>query len=308
MDKKQKIIGIIALAVLIIIVIISVLMDNDKKEHYIKDSNYLYDLAIEYLKEKAYQNPDSGKDYFHFFVKYDGLGITEKDNQKFAYLWVLGEEYYYEDNEIKDGSGYSMFYKFIFEDDKIVNVEDPEDGSHYTESVKKMCPDTKMSNKVLDHAFNLSNDKEVKEYYEKVLDSNNLEKDDIIGNNNLLFNISWKKSKCIPVNLVVYDNGKYELYTSYEACKKGETCDLMLKYTKVETGTYDYDVMEIIKNSKNADYLMFTKDKLPEYEIYTGKNDYVYMMVTDSNNNALTEFLKSINVNLHTCATPDYSK
>lgn len=305
MDKKERIVLIIAILIILIILLFRF---NNKSEKYIQDSNYLYDVALEYLKEQEYQseNHDMEKEGYHFFASYDGLGITKKDDYKYAYMWILGESYYLENGEVKDGSAYSMFFKFTFKDDKVVKMETPEDGSLYTDSIKKMCPDKKLADKVLNYNLNFDNKKEVDKYYSKITNSQNLEKEDIKNEEGILFSISYKKSKCVPVSLTVYDQGKYELYNTYEACKPGEYCNDSLKYTDKLTGKYDYDVMSIIKNSKNADYMTF--ETPAEYEIYTGKSDYIHMMITDSNNEALKEFLKSININLQTCATPDYGE
>lgn len=132
-------------------------------------------------------------------------------------------------------------------------------------------------------------------------------KEDIIAENGLLFSIRWDTSNCIPIQLSVYDNGKYELYTSYKACKSNGICNLMLEYTKKETGIYNYDVMKIINNSIIADDMSFTNVNRPEVEIYTGNGEKIYHLITDSHNEYLNEFLKQIDVNLKTCAQPDYN-
>jgi len=138
------------------------------------------------------------------------------------------------------------------------------------------------------------------------IDNNEIVKDDIIGEDGLLFSIAWKKLNCVPVQLSIYDNGEYELYTSYEGCNSNEGCNLMLVYTEKKSGIYNYDVMKIINNSIIADNMTFTNENRPEYEIYTGNGEKVYMLITDSNNKYLDEFLKQIDVNLKTCAKPDY--
>ena len=112
-----------------------------------------------------------------------------------------------------------------------------------------------------------------------------IEKDDIIADNGLLFSITWKRSNCIPVLLSVYDKSKYELYTSYEACGITEVCNLMLKYTKKESGIYDYDIMKIINNSTIADNMTFSSVNRPEFEIYTGNGEKVYSYFYDLENN-----------------------
>lgn len=82
-------------------------------------------------------------------------------------MWVLGESYCLDNSEITELSGYSMFYKFTFENNKIINVEIPEDGSNYKKSIKKMCPDSKMINKVLNYNPKLSLTEQVNQYYNR---------------------------------------------------------------------------------------------------------------------------------------------
>ncbi len=269
-------------------------------EYYINDNEKLYDKAIEYLKEEDKKENSKYKkeDYYKFFVTYDGLGITKKDKNKYAYMWILKESHYLKDKKVQDGESASMFYKFTFKDDKVVKYENPEEGGHYTKSIKKMSIDNKMSEKILKYNSKLSNDKEVKKYYEKVSNPKKLTKRDIMGDNKLLFTISKRNNKCVPISLNVYDS-KYELYTEYKDCK-GKLCNDKLEYTKKNTGKYTYDVIKIIKNSKNADLLL--AKELEEYEIYTGKNDYVYMMSTGKDNKYLKDFLKEIKVDLDECA------
>ena len=135
-----------------------------------------------------------------------------------------------------------------------------------------------------------------------------LTKEDIIADGDFLFAINWgnNKTDCIPVQLDVFDDGIYKLYTSYEACPPNTTCNLMLKYSEAVKGTYNYDVMSIIQNSVIADDMTFTNENLPEYEIYPGNQEKVYHLITDKNNGYLDEFLKQINVDLKQCATKDY--
>ncbi len=137
-----------------------------------------------------------------------------------------------------------------------------------------------------------------------------LNKEDIIGDSGFLFSINWgdNKTDCIPIQLNVFDDGSYTLYTSYEECPPNTTCNSMLKYSKAVTGTYNYDVMKIIQNSVIADDMTFTNTNLPEYEIYLGNQEKVYYLITDKNNAYLDEFLKQIDVNLKKCAQPDYIK
>ena len=134
-----------------------------------------------------------------------------------------------------------------------------------------------------------------------------LTKEDIISDDGFLFAINWgnNKTDCIPIQLDVFADGRYTLYTSYEACPLNSTCNAMLKYNKAIGGTYDYDVMKIIKNSVIADEITFTNENLPEYEIYPANQEKVYHLITDKNNEYLDEFLKQIDVNLKQCAEAD---
>ena len=69
---------------------------RNSKEYYITDNEYLYDVAVDYLKELDSNeiNSEHDKNGYHFFIDYDGIAITEDNNNKYAYMWLLGESYY----------------------------------------------------------------------------------------------------------------------------------------------------------------------------------------------------------------------
>ena len=297
----------------ITIVILLLFIFNNKTnngEKFIYNKDELYDIAIEYLKKEEYSNLATEKNQKspHFFVKYDKFGTTEKADKQYAYMWILGENYYLQDDKVTSGSAYSMFFKFSFINNKVIEYENPKDGTEYVESIKKMSINNKMANKIINYNLKLNNDKEIQEYYTKVKNPQKLEIKDISGENGLLFTISHNNKKCIPVSLNIYLDNQYKLFTHYEACKKGESCNNILKYTKYQNGTYDYDVIKIIQNSQNADNKSFTKDEQSEYEIYTGNEEIINMMITDKHNKYLEEFLKITKIKLNTCATPEYKK
>ena len=127
-----------------------------------------------------------------------------------------------------------------------------------------------------------------------------LEKEDVMGENGLLFTIHYIKSENVPVQLDVYDDNKYILHTNYKACREGELCNLMLQYTKSTEGTYDYDVLKILQESRDGDEY----NGYGDYEIYLGKDEHRY--ITYDSNNYLQYFLKQINVDLKEKAIPDY--
>ena len=68
-------------------------------------------------------------------------------------------------------------------------------------------------------------------------------------------------------------------------------------------GKYDYNIIEIIRHSSDANNMQFTNDSRAEYEIFTGKS---HLFITDKDNKYLQDFLKSINVDLTKCAKPNY--
>lgn len=132
---------------------------------------------------------------------------------------------------------------------------------------------------------------------------NNLELEEVVREDGLLFSISRNDKKCVSQNLKVYKDGKYEIYTAYEACKPFENCNLILKYTDKKTGSYDFDVLKILQHSKASSTSDFSSYP-PMYEIYLGKTEELY--ITGSNNSYLEEFLKSINIDLNKCAKKEY--
>ncbi len=130
---------------------------------------------------------------------------------------------------------------------------------------------------------------------------NNLKLEEVVDEKGLIFTISMADKDCTPIKLDVYSENRYILYDSYESCRPFQTCTLMLQYLEPKTGTYDYDALKIINNSKEEE----TRSKYnPKYEIYIGKNNKRY--ITDNNNKYLNEFLESLDINIDKCATPVY--
>ncbi len=295
---------------LLIIILIYAMKINNTDEFIVTDNDELYDVAINYLQEEDIKQDIPEKIYpgYHTFYSYDKFGITEDNEYIYAYMWVLSEDYYLKENEVTSGSASSLFYKFTFKDNKVVKYDIPQDGSNYKESIKKLCIIITIYNKVINYDSKLSNEKQINDYYNLLEESRNIKKNDIVSDNGLLFSISWKNTECVTELLSVYSNKTYELYTDYQSCKNGQLCNDILKYTKKDIGKYDYDVIKIINNSIISDEMTFNSYNLPEFEIYTGNVDKLHMMITDSNNKYLKEFLESIDVDLHKCANPDYKE
>lgn len=162
---KNKSIIVIVVIVLIIGCILLFLPKNNG-EHYIKEDKTLYESAVEYLKEEdKKQKNDTDKEDYKFFIAYDGFGMTEKGQNKYAYMWVLGDGYYLKDGKKEFSHGYSMFFKFTFKNGKVLGYENASDGSEYIKSVKKMSIDSKMSEKIINYDLKFSNDEEIDSYY-----------------------------------------------------------------------------------------------------------------------------------------------
>lgn len=156
---------------LMVIVSLFIITGCSNKENYITDNEHLYDIAIQYIIDND-TNPEKNNDRYKMFIDYNGFGITEDENYRYAYMWIAEESYYVVDNMIISGSGSSMPYKFTFElnDNKVVKYEIPKDGNEYASSIKEMYPDD-IENKVINYQW--KDDtliKEVRNYYSDLKD------------------------------------------------------------------------------------------------------------------------------------------
>ena len=314
LKKKNKKIFLI-ISIISLIIIFSLIFYNLKmKVNLVDDSDYLYDEVINFIKEKELtENSDSKYKDFNVFYSYYGFGIEKDNNYKYAYMWLYSQSYYIESEEsggsLAISSGNSIPLKAIFKNDILEDIIYPKDGDEYTSSIKRMFPGIieyqvlhfdkeKNINKLFNEVENKKNI-----YYNYLnLDMSKITIDDL-AYDNLIFSIEYPNVNCVPVQLNVYKNNKYTLYNKYEACKKGETCNLMLQYTNQVEGKYNFDVIEIIRHSIDANIRQYNNDNRPEYIIYSGKG---HEFITDSNNKHLKEFIDSLNINLKECAKPDY--
>lgn len=314
--KSKKLFIIISL--IFFIVLVSFTIYNSKtKINLVSNSDYLYDEVIDYVRSKEFtENPDSKHKDFNVFYSYYGFGIEKNNNYKYVYMWLYNCSYYIENEEnggaLAISSGSSIPLKAIFKDDKLEEIIYPKDGNEYASSIKKMFPNIIKyqvlnfdKEKNIDKLFNeVENKKNI--YYNYLnLDMSKITIDDLVYNN-LLFSIEYRNGKCnIPVILNVYKNNKYSLYTKYKACKTTEQiCNEMLQYTDSIEGKYDFNIIEIIRHSTDANLRQYTEDNFPEYIIYSGKG---HEFITDSNNRYLNEFIDSINIDLKQCAEPSYN-
>lgn len=117
---------------------------------------------------------------------------------------------------------------------------------------------------------------------------------------------------CVPLQLAIYEDGVYELFTAYKSCKSGKFCTDMLSYSKSIKGTTKYDVLKIIKEKGVEKDKAHSMNDLPEYEIYMGNSyvekgyGYYYTIEKGQTNKSIEELLKEINVELKVCAEPEY--
>lgn len=316
--KKNSKKMLIALCTIFVIIIGGLIYYNKNlKVNLVNDSDYLYDEVIGFIKEKEFkENPDAEEKDFNVFYSYHPFGIEKKNNYKYVYLWIYEQSYYIEKEEYGSGlaisSGSSMPIKAIFKDNKLQDVIYPKDGNQYVPSIKEM-----FSGIIEYQVLNFDKSKNINKLFNEVqqkkniyydylnLDMSKITIDDLVYED-LIFIVEKKNSKCdIPVQLNVYKNNKYTLLTEYKACRPGVACDSMLQYVKSSEGKYNYDVIEIIRHSVDANLFQYTNDNLPEYMIFSGKG---HSFITDSDNKYLKELLESINVDLTECAKPNYDE
>ncbi len=313
--KNSKKLLIILSTIFVIIVCGLIYYNKNLKVNLVNDSDYLYDEVIGFIKEKEFkENPDSKEKDFNVFYSYHPFGIEKKNDYKYVYLWIYEQSYYIEKEEYGSGlaisSGSSMPIKAIFKNNKLQDIVYPKDGNQYVSSIKEMFPGiieyqvlnfdkSKNINKLFNEVQNKKNI-----YYDYLnLDMSKITIDDLVYED-LIFIVEKKNSKCdIPVQLNIYKNNKYTLLTEYKACRPGVACTSMLQYVKSSEGKYNYDVIEIIRHSVDANLFQYTNESLPEYMIYSGKG---HEFITDSDNKYLKELLTSINVDLTQCAKPNY--
>ena len=173
MNKKKLIVclSLIVVVILGLFIIFKVFKKSD--EHYIKNSDNLYDIAIDYLIKN---NNDSTKNKSHYklFIFPKKFAITEDKENKYAYMHICVQSYYVKDNKIISYLGSSMLYKFTFDKktNKVIEYENPVDGYENNASIRRMFPDD-----IEDEAIKFKFDdkeliKEVKEYYSFLEDTN----------------------------------------------------------------------------------------------------------------------------------------
>lgn len=151
MKKNVKVIVTILIAlILILLVAVFVATKQQPEEISVSGKEELYDKVEKYLiaqekpkyvvKEKD-DEPNYNISDFQVFTDIAKLGITEKGDETYVYVWALVESYYVQDNTLITNSGYSVPYKFIIKNNEIVDYKIPDDGTEYLKSIKRIFPE-----------------------------------------------------------------------------------------------------------------------------------------------------------------------
>lgn len=181
--KKETKIALIILAIAIFILgiigVIVVGLNNNSKEIEVKGKGELYDKVEEYLISKEQPHyfveeknakPNYNVSDFQVFTDIARLGIKEKDDETYVYIWALVESYYVQDGKLISNGGYSIPHKFIIKDNEIIDYKIPRDGSEYSKSIKEIFP-LDIRNKLNDDLVDGNKiDNQVKEHYSYLQD------------------------------------------------------------------------------------------------------------------------------------------
>ena len=150
MNKKNLVVLFITIIVcitIILIVVISNLLLT--KKDISKEKDYLYDKAINYLVSKEEPHyyledknsiPNTDIEDFKVFSSLKKLGIEADNNKIYVYAYIAIESYYMQDGKLVLNSGSFSPYKFTIENDNIIQVEKPDDGSRNRQSTEEIFP------------------------------------------------------------------------------------------------------------------------------------------------------------------------
>lgn len=165
-DKNELI--LILIIIFLGIFIFLNLFKNDEVT-FIDGYDYLYEKAVDHLLKND-NNIDKSKDNYKMFIAYKGFGIAEDNKNIYAYMWVVSEAYYTEDNKLIRGSSNSMPYKFIFkkQNKRLVRYEITEEGNQYSISIKNMFPKS-IQDEIINYECDLSLHDEIDYYYKHIL-------------------------------------------------------------------------------------------------------------------------------------------
>lgn len=273
--------------VLIIFVILVVLVGailwcfKSNQSYYITDYEWLYDEAIKYLETEIGEESEYKlEDDYQVFTDYKGFGIQENGTQKYAYMWILEEEYYVQNGKVQNGSGSSMAYKFTFENNKVIDYEIPKDGSYYTSSIKKMFP-SEVVDKIFKFNMDSSNlDKKVKKHYEYLETVDSSDSETNLSNSKapegeVVFKNFKIKNNEPKINLDDWKENDlwYKKVTDYSEYKKlMDNYSDLRKLTESDFENYFAIIVLSNENQLNYKYLTYDNDVLNIEMRYEEKN------------------------------------
>lgn len=169
--------SLVIILIIVFLIIIGVLLYS-MREKTVTNREDLYEKAEEYLislEEPQYvlKTKESSPDYdisdFKVFTNIQKLGIKQKRNQFYVYVWATVQSYYVQDNQLEINSGYSGPRKLIIENDEVIDCIETKDGTEYTKSIEENFPEDireKMENLSFD---NQKMQEEVNAYYSYIL-------------------------------------------------------------------------------------------------------------------------------------------
>lgn len=169
MEKIDRSEIIMILIIIILGIFIALNIFKNDKVTFIDGHDYLYENAIDYLL-KSDNNPDKNKANYKMFVTYRGFGTAEDNKNIYAYMWIVSESYYIENNKLKKSGSNSMPYKFIFEKstEKLKKYEITEDGNLRNISIKNMFPKS-IQNEIINYNDESDLEGEINNYYNSIL-------------------------------------------------------------------------------------------------------------------------------------------
>ena len=141
---------------------------TNREDLYGKVEEYLVSLEQpHYSLETKESTPNYDISDFKVFTDIQKLGIKQKGNQFYVYVWATVQSYYVQDNELVGNSGYSGPRKFVIENDEIIDCIETKDGTEYTKSIEENFPkDIREKMETLDvDSRNTNIKQQVDEYY-----------------------------------------------------------------------------------------------------------------------------------------------
>ena len=193
-NKNIKKIFLLIIPILIIVFITLFILNKNQffqnivkdEETIVTDKDYLYEKGVDYIKSKYHDlNTRKEQKDYNVLVSYEKFGITKNKDNYYAYMWVLSESYFVKNDELFQGRSNSSLYKIKFLNDEVVGYDMPDDGidsekaeystmvkdNDFANSLKTICPNKEVYNKIMDYDVKLSNKNQIMEKYSYLSDS-----------------------------------------------------------------------------------------------------------------------------------------